>query len=147
MSAEILREAATLMRERASTATPGPWFTGRTHTGCVCYGCGDPLESKAGNQIYKVSVYPEGRNADSVWLTGPRGHDEPLAAADSEHVASWNPMVALAVADWLDHAASIFDDADLEADELAASIECDCPYCKGMPLALHLARIYLGRDS
>lgn len=73
MSAELLRRAAALMRERAkgahrATEVSGvPWY---------------PVEQILG----KV-----------VW------------AEDAEHIASWHPAVALAVADWLDATATRID--------------------------------------
>jgi hypothetical protein len=74
VSADLLREAAALMRSRAEAATPGPW------------------ESHArGGDVYE-SVSDHG---DVVAECG-------LAAIDSWHIASWHPVVALAAADYLD---------------------------------------------
>ena len=67
--AEIMREAALLMRERARAADgPLPWWTSRA------------LSDVAAK------------------LTVTRREAE----ADGEFIASWDPIVALAVADWLD---------------------------------------------
>ena len=91
--AEELRAAAKLMRERATAATPGPWhrvagiWHGETFA-AVIGAKGDPEDAE-------------------TWLmaTG-RGCRE----ADAHHAASWHPLVALAVADWLDAEAVHYDD-------------------------------------
>lgn len=107
MTAELLREAAALMRERAEAAT------GMAHRwvalgGSVAVGrvfCGQVMVAKT---------------------------DETLGGApfNAEHIASWHPAVALAVADWLDSAASGY----VEAEPL-------------IDAALVVARAYLGRAS
>lgn len=70
MSAEVLREAAALMRARAEAATPSPW------------------QIRHGQYVTTNSIPP-----------ALIGCDE---RPDAEHIASWHPAVALAVADWLD---------------------------------------------
>jgi hypothetical protein len=110
MSAEVLREAAALMRERAEYATTGPWTT------------------------------PEPE--DEYW--GPRdvvGPGEPgfryliceRAGNDAEHIASWHPAVALAVADWLERCVRL----------LADGRSCYGPEVES---ALAVANAYLGSD-
>lgn len=74
---ETLREAARLMRERAEAATSGRWYR---------------------------DAYAEVRAP-----LGPVvSHDEGVAVnePDAGHIASWDPAVALSVADWLDGVAS-----------------------------------------
>lgn len=106
MSADLLREAASKMRERAEAATPGPW---------VAYG--DHL------------VWPSNK--------GPAANDPVLAMLgdahddSAEHIASWHPAVALAVADWLDE----------EADSWTGD-EDGIPYYR----AYIVATAYLGSD-
>jgi hypothetical protein len=105
VSAETLRRAAALMRERAEAATPGPWigeYSG--HTGHVVM---DAESTSALDHVASCSHY--------------------RAAFDSEHIASWHPTVALAVADLLDVIATW----DWVAD----------------PEALAVARAYLGGQS
>jgi hypothetical protein len=82
MSAEVLRRAAALMRERAEAATPGPWFTGRSHDDDAT-----PFVRKPG-----------------WWVVASRTDD-----GDARHIASWSPVAALAVADWLDHEAEMHE--------------------------------------
>ena len=96
---QVLREAARLMRERAEAATPGGprWESAPDEWGSVRY------------------IFPA--DSDSAIASVP-------AVADAEHIASWHPDVALAVADLLDVLA---DPAD-------------------MPAALAVARAYLGSE-
>lgn len=80
MSAARLREAARVLRERAEAATPGPWMVD-------------------GSQVY------------------PTAHGAPLVAAtrthslsdtpDAAYIATVDPLVALALADWLDDTADM----------------------------------------
>lgn len=83
MSAEVLRRAASLMRERAEVATPGPWTP---QVGII-------VSNPGPNAKYVADCYDE-----------PGG-----SVADAAHIASWHPAAALAVADVLslaaDHAA------------------------------------------
>jgi hypothetical protein len=105
MSAEILMRAAADMRAKAEAATSGPWGSRETEHGwSVMHG---GLEV-----VTEASV--------SLW--------------DSEHIASWHPAVATAVADLLDHAADEWDDYQWPSDR---------------PLideAVDLARAYLGES-
>lgn len=77
MTAETLRKAAALMRERAKPARAGSWFA-------------------------------EGAEIFAEWEHAPRYIAVCDASipegnrANAEHIASWHPGVALAVADWLD---------------------------------------------
>lgn len=81
MSAETLRRAAALMRERAEAATPGPWATGRSS---------DDM--------------PAFVRKPGWWVIASRTDD-----GDAHHIASWQPLVALAVAEWLDHEAEMHE--------------------------------------
>ena len=84
MSAEILRRAASLMRERAEAATPSPW-----------------------------RVVTDLDSGEQVVTGGPRGfyladvHEWSTGLGNPGHIASWHPAVALAVADWLDMIAAV----------------------------------------
>lgn len=82
MSAETLRRAAALMRERAEAATPGPW---RPYT---TGGWGH------GNYVTTDDLSGVAMQYALVWRP-----------TDAEHIASWHPAVALAVADLLDNTA------------------------------------------
>jgi hypothetical protein len=122
MSVETLRRAAALMRERAEVTTPGPWITHEMDSIFV------------GNQA-------DGRTS-GLWAIVHSSSDcladmKPAAAdrvrADAEHIASWDPVVALAVADWLDWVATALDDDGH-------------PYPNEV-LALAVARAYLGDQA
>ncbi len=75
---EFLREAATLLRERAEAATPGPWARGDPST-------------------------VENTRASCV-IDGDGGM--PCSDEDAAHIAMMHPGVALALADWLDEVAA-----------------------------------------
>lgn len=91
--AEVLREAAALMRERAEAASrshPGAWLVG------------DMEDEHA--TLYYVR-------------TAQGGYDgavsEVIASQSAAtHIASWDPAVALSVANWLDGVATAFEDGD-----------------------------------
>lgn len=75
MTAEVLREASRLMRERAEAATPSD-----------------------GWRLSEASVRIEYRpHFTAIVHAG--------TAENAAHIASWHPAVSLAVADWLDHEA------------------------------------------
>jgi hypothetical protein len=107
--AEQLRTAAKLMRERAEAATPGPWETS-----------GRAVEQSAGDYADVI-----GREVDC--MTYCYGGTPVLPVkADAEYIASMHPVVALAVASWLEAAAGCkcgpFDDhGDLAAAALAVA--------------------------
>lgn len=125
MSAARLREAAGLMRERAEAATGDQWAEWHM------------LDDG------RAEVFVPNGTMDTETVFEFKDHMDceecaRPSEADVLHIASWHPTVALAVADWLDHAADIWSDDD---DEVKV---CDCPYCQGMPLALVVADAYLG---
>lgn len=76
MTAETLRRAAALMRERAEAATPGPW---------------------------QATVY--GVRAEKRSPVAPFDGQQP-DMENRLYIASWHPAVTLAVADWLDSTAN-----------------------------------------
>jgi hypothetical protein len=91
MSAEVLRRAASLMRERAEAATPPPWHVDyRQHVYAAL--AAPQVRYDAPSNNYTTAVAP------MVW------------DRNAEHIASWHPAVALAVADWLDDTADRLDD-------------------------------------
>lgn len=117
MSASRLREAAALMRERAEAARAGRW------------------------SIATSSLTPDGHLVVAEWEHAPKrvatcsGSLPEGNLLNAEHIASWHPAVALAVADWLDHEAQI-------ADEDAADGYSMGPRYPG----LLVANAYLGSD-
>lgn len=117
MSADILRRAAALMRERAEAATDGGygWRLGDLPGANEVWANRDA----AGWDAFMVATTTTRLNPNP----GARGH------ADAQHIASWHPGVALAVADWLDIAADALCDEDVT-----------------YPEALAVARTYLGEQ-
>jgi len=81
--AEVLRLAASLMRERAGLASPGPWHQ-------LCMGSEGCSVINDGHLRERKHVSFSGRKE---WLADH---------ADAEYIAAMNPAVALALADWLD---------------------------------------------
>lgn len=99
--ADTLREAATLIRERANAATPGPWHV-----------CDEPEWSEEdGRGVCGPAHEPIARLAEDWYEPDP---GEPTAESDAEHIASWHPAVALAVADWLETDAAVIERHDLD---------------------------------
>lgn len=85
MSAARLREAARQMRINAEAATTGPW---EAWSGSEAGG-GEYISAADG---YTLGIDP-GLSGDVGWAR---------ARLDAEHIASWHPVIALAVADLLD---------------------------------------------
>lgn len=118
MSAEVLRRAADLMRERAGRSIPSPWHVDRREDG-------------------------------RAWLCDRRErtismHGYPSTA---EHIASWHPAVALAVADWLDGVALHLE---ARADEQWIDLDGDLiapEDTHAIGSALAVARAYLGESA
>jgi len=98
MSADLLRRAATRLRESALAAQPGPWFA-------------DSWE------IYSQTV-------GGPWVAETlHTEEEQQSIANADYIVAVHPPVALALADWLDRYADRFpvkpygrlmDDAALE---------------------------------
>ena len=112
MSADVLRRAAALMRERAEGATPGPW-------------------ERDGGWAFAA---PAPESWEGPYLIG----ETYGTRNDAEHITSWHPAVALAVADLLDAHAETYDGADLR-DGGRYSLEQD-------DWADAAARAYLGEQ-
>lgn len=105
--AETLRRAAALMRERAEAADEGPWVA--------------PAQSSHADWHGLQNAYFALGNV--------------FIKANAEHIASWHPAVALAVADWLDDlAARITLTRQLRHEDEERQ-------------ALAVARAYLGSDQ
>lgn len=109
---ELLRDAAREMRMRANAATAGPW---------------ESLDD--GDRLVAWRTTPEGFDDDFEYVV-----DEPIGnAANAEHIASWHPAVALAVADLLEAAVGEFWDGEPQWT--------DCPVAQR---AVRIAQAYLG---
>lgn len=104
MSAEVLRQAAALMRERAEAATPSPWVAEYR------------VVRATGSSTRTISF-----NEPPVIFQGPgRFHLVPRGeqGANAALAASWHPAVALAVADLLDEYARLWE-ASEDSGEMA----------------------------
>lgn len=118
--AETIRRAATLMRERAREVNHVfPWRAeGRDVTATQDYDGNDPDWDMG------------------VVLARCTRQDE------AEHIASWHPLVALAVAGWLDGAAENARDAFQQPNG-----EWEMPHYGAVSSALTIARVYLGEAA
>jgi hypothetical protein len=110
--ADVMRRAAELMRERAEGCEARRWFWRAPDV----YG-------------YPQQVSSEG----NVALIAETYIDPSHRPYEAEHIASWHPLVAAAVADWLDREAALID---------AQVFPQSDPVMERYPLAV--ARAYLG---
>lgn len=102
MSADTLRRAAARMRELAEAATPGPW---------KLWG----MEVRASTDGTS--------NLDTSLPVAATRHESGLYTHNADHIAAWDPTVALAVAAWLDLVARLLDDGfDANAETQAAFV-------------------------
>jgi len=96
MTADELKAAATRLRALAEAATPGPWRESSV----------DGLNRYA---ALVSDVQPEGRLHGGGWgwddSYGGYLIAESLQPQDRAYIAAMNPLVALALADWLDDVA------------------------------------------
>lgn len=129
MSAEILREAAALMRERAEAATGGQWEHFQCHA-----------QSREEDRVLGDHSVIAADKKIFALLPGQRSHRE----ADAEHIASQPPVVVLAVADLLDELADHIegwgDDSEPRRCDVGAPGDHSCAKA-----ALHLALLYVGQ--
>jgi hypothetical protein len=120
--AETLKRAAKLMRERAEAATAGPWE--------------HPLE----NEVTYGYRQAGGRHV-ATWIANTDAGDgdisEEQSLANAEHIASWHPGVALAIADALDNEAHAAELVGGDADAVNLPDE----------RILKVALTYLGEES
>lgn len=111
---EMLSFAARRMRERAQEATRGPW-------------------------VHEVSANSGHMVMDGDSVSAPNEVAQCLhytAALNADHIASWHPIVALAVAAWLDEAARMFESFQIEYGDDAAF--------RVFFFAIRVAAVYLG---
>lgn len=100
MSADLLRRAATVLRQHAQDATPGPWVhVDHGPPNGSFMGCGQVITE--GAEVYGGDI--AGPTGDLY----PRGGYSPME--DMAYIALVGPPVALALADLLDAAADARD--------------------------------------
>lgn len=124
---ESLRRAAALMRARAIAATPGPWGVGN-----------DTLIATEVEQVSRGHCRYQHEVARVVEDIDREDSGNPVSERnDAEHIASWHPHVAIAVAELLERQAAFIekygDFSDVED--------------LGDANALSVALAYLGSDA
>lgn len=92
MSAETLREAARVLRERAGAATRGPWFT-----------------DEAGTNGVFTEARVSGTSEDVAYAAAGWGR-----VGTDHYIATMHPGVGLALADLLEHLATDHENADVD---------------------------------
>lgn len=125
MSAEMLREAARLMRERAHRSADSPWYYREE----VATLLGHAPHTYVRHSVYATDA-DDGRNTPYVVEA-----NNPL---DAGHIASWHPAVALAVADLIECIADQWDEWQPPPEVAAQWIQAQ--------RALAVARAYLGEQ-
>jgi hypothetical protein len=134
--ADTIRRAAALMRERAEKATPSPWRDSAVD----------------GNRYAALvsDVMPAGRKPGGGWdvTEGYGGYliGESVQSQDRQHIASWHPAVALAIAAWLDEAAAREDEHQEYAAAEGMTDDGPVPGDEAHA-ALTFARAYLGESE
>lgn len=124
LSAEVtsIRTAAGRMRQTALAATPGPWqHMCMGSEGCLVLRATGTLRERGRGRVAKFG--------QKDWQTDH---------LDATYVTGMHPLVALAVADWLEDVA---DDVDSRPAE-----PCGCVLNDYYHQALAVARAYLGGD-
>lgn len=118
MTAELLRRAAAHLRERAESATPGPWETFET------------LDAE-------TFVSERGRRAFGVVSRPATGRGD-YGANNARYIATMHPGVGLALAAWLENSAHHAESR--EANGMPADQSAD-------PRPLAVARAVLGEAT
>lgn len=104
--ADTIRRAAALMRQRAEAAPPGPWHV----------------------ELLGAKGYPQRISNARATVIGQTYTSPIYPPAGAEHIASWHPIVAHAVADWLD---------EIGKDHPAKWYDNECPSCGSAPCGPH----------
>ena len=100
MSADLLRQAATILRERANAATPAPWSL--VWDSCDC---GDGYGCNHGSWVhairFPVPVQEPMRPGGEVLSHHYEGGTDELPPETVEYMVTLHPGVGLALAEWL----------------------------------------------
>src|SRR6185295_1666780 len=99
MSSDLLRRAATKLRETAEATSPPPWSS---DPDASWYECG------ADHRYVRTE---SDQHWSAVALTGLVDDPHPRSARDAAYIALMHPPVALALAVWLEHEARSVADA------------------------------------
>ena len=132
MTADLLRQAATILRERAEKATPAPWSL--VWDSCDC---GDGYGCNHGSWVhairFPVPVQEPMRKGGEVLDHHYEGGTDELPPETVEYMVTVHPGVGLALADWL----------DLHARNLDGGLMIE----SGHSPAATLARLIVGGDA
>lgn len=110
---ERLREAARTIRGRAEAATLGPWT--------------EYVLGSEGYEVRGATFTPEGSLIPRRARVARCGYETwDTDKANAEHIATWDPTVALAVATWLDSVAETHQ-PDPDPIELTLHPDEECP--------------------
>lgn len=132
--AAVLRRAAALLRKRAGTATPGPWERPLDTRSKSIVGAALPDDEEP--RTWKDGIIPEefskytgysnrysGQRERIVIAQCPTGsdhsHERKRNGRDLDYIASMDPRVGLALADWLDREAALLDALVFPQSDLA----------------------------
>lgn len=108
MSAQRLRDAARVLRERGEMATPGPWRASVL----------DGVEHDDGSSGYRGGIYPGTMSGPPpIFVTNC------IDKRDADFIAAMHPGVALALADWLEAEAAVQDSMQPMAELISLTIE------------------------
>ena len=124
--AETLRRAAALMRERASGCQPRRWHW-----------------EALGEKRYPQRVSSDG----NVALIAECYIDPVHRPYEAEHIASWHPLAALAVAEWLETEAGGYDALARTSYGVAGAVFVAGAFGGDIDPALKTARTYLGEEN
>ena|SRR5690606_5605766 len=101
MSADRLREAAKVLRERAEAASEGPWW--------------DIRAGLPGTDAEWIV------DSDPTFIASTH-IDSDRGKSDATYIATMHPGVGLALADWLDADADLSDDMDMPCEDEAVRL-------------------------
>ena len=106
MSADLLRQAAKVLRERAEAATSGPWRWDqyRDDLPYLVGRGGDPATYAYDTEVIEANHAGQCGCRSACYLGLEVAH------ADRDYIATMHPGVGLALADWLDIAARRLDE-------------------------------------
>ena len=102
--ADLLRAAATNLREAATAATPGPWTWNRWHSDDCKPACNDPACFLMIVGSSKYGVVGD-TNTDKPEVFYVERSVQERGEGDAQYIALMHPGVGTALADWLDSAA------------------------------------------
>ncbi|EGX54622.1 MULTISPECIES: hypothetical protein [Streptomyces] len=132
MAQELLREAAALLRRRASEAAESPderWMVDQDETGALVVAAFTPQDLEADGTVSGSTL------ASFAYPDSPGRYTYARAFAVASHMAALDPQGVVALAAWLETTASFEDRAqELGGTEVAAPL---------IDPAVRFARLYL----